>query len=227
MKKLLYHGKTKDVYQLSEDRYQLQFKDTVTGSDGVFDPGSNQVGLTMDGVGQKNLAMSVYYFEKLKQAGVPTHFLSADVAAGTMDVLPMAPFGKGVEVICRYKAVGSFYRRYRDYVTEGADLDEYIEFTLKNDDLGDPLVTDDGLIALGIMTKEQLNQVKSLTRAISQIIAKDLAGKGLTLYDIKYEYGQIEGEVYLMDELSSGNMRVYRGDEIVEPFDLTAEFDSH
>lgn len=224
MKTILYHGKTKDVYKLTEERYQLKFKDTVTGTDGVFDPGSNQVGLTMDGVGLRNLAMSVYYFEKLKQAGVPSHFLGADLSQGTMDVLPMKPFGKGLEVICRMKAVGSFYRRYQDYIEEGADLDQYIEFTLKNDSLGDPLITEDGLIQLGIMTQEQIETVKSLTRMISQTIADDLMSKGYELYDIKFEYGRNDDQVYLMDELSSGNMRVYRDQEVIDPIELTKEF---
>mgnify|MGYP000901350003 FL=1 len=224
MKTILYHGKTKDVYKLTEERYQLKFKDTVTGTDGVFDPGSNQVGLTMDGVGLRNLAMSVYYFEKLKQAGVPSHFLGADLSQGTMDVLPMKPFGKGLEVICRMKAVGSFYRRYQDYIEEGADLDQYIEFTLKNDSLGDPLITEDGLIQLGIMTKEQIETVKSLTRMISQTIGDDLMSKGYELYDIKFEYGRIDDQVYLMDELSSGNMRVYRDQVVIDPIELTKEF---
>ena len=224
MKTILYHGKTKDVYKLTEERYQLKFKDTVTGTDGVFDPGSNQVGLTMDGVGLRNLAMSVYYFEKLKQAGVPSHFLGADLYQGTMDVLPMKPFGKGLEVICRMKAVGSFYRRYQDYIEEGADLDQYIEFTLKNDSLGDPLITEDGLIQLGIMTQEQIETVKSLTRKISQTIADDLMSKGYELYDIKFEYGRIDDQVYLMDELSSGNMRVYRDQVVIDPIELTKEF---
>lgn len=224
MKTILYHGKTKDVYKLTEERYQLKFKDTVTGTDGVFDPGSNQVGLTMDGVGLRNLAMSVYYFEKLKQAGVPSHFLGADLSQGTMDVLPMKPFGKGLEVICRMKAVGSFHRRYQDYIEEGADLDQYIEFTLKNDSLGDPLITEDGLIQLGIMTKEQIETVKSLTRKISQTIADDLMSKGYELYDIKFEYGRIDDQVYLMDELSSGNMRVYRDQVVIDPIELTKEF---
>ena len=224
MKTILYHGKTKDVYKLTEERYQLKFKDTVTGTDGVFDPGSNQVGLTMDGVGLRNLAMSVYYFEKLKQAGVPSHFLGADLSQGTMDVLPMKPFGKGLEVICRMKAVGSFYRRYQDYIEEGADLDQYIEFTLKNDSLRDPLITEDGLIQLGIMTKEQIETVKSLTRMISQTIADDLMSKGYELYDIKFEYGRIDDQVYLMDELSSGNMRVYRDQVVIDPIELTKEF---
>lgn len=224
MNTLVYQGKTKDVYQLDDNRYQLKFKDTVTGTDGVFDPGSNQVGLTMDGVGKRNLTMTVYFFEKLKQAGIPTHYLSADINEGTMDVLPMKPFGKGLEVICRLRAVGSFLRRYGEYVEPGQKLDHYIEMTLKNDDLGDPLITEDGLVQLGIMTSEQIGELKSLTKRITEVVADDLRRKGFELYDIKYEFGQYENSVYLIDEISSGNMRVYKEETYIEPFELTKEY---
>lgn len=220
----IYQGKTKDVYQLSADRYQLQFKDTVTGTDGVFDPGSNQVGLTMEGVGKRNLAMTVYFFEKLNAAGIPTHYLSADLDNGTMDVLPMKTFGKGLEVICRLRVVGSFLRRYGEYVESGAKLDHYIEMTLKNDDLGDPLITEDGLVQLGLMTRDQIEQVKDLTRRITEVVAEDLQAKGYELYDIKYEFGRYNDKVYLIDEISSGNMRVYKEGTYIEPFELTKEY---
>lgn len=224
MRTPIYQGKTKDVYQLDDSRYQLQFKDTVTGTDGVFDPGSNQVGLTMEGVGKRNLAMSRYFFEKLRDNGIPTHYLSSNLDDATMDVLPMKPFGKGLEVICRYKAVGSFYRRYGQYIDEGADLDQYVEMTFKNDELGDPLVTDDGLVQLGIMTVDQIVEIKDLTRRITRLVADDLATKGYALYDIKFEFGEYQGEVYLIDEISSGNMRVYKDGKVVDPFELTTVY---
>lgn len=224
MRTPIYEGKTKDVYQLDDNRYQLQFKDTVTGTDGVFDPGSNQVGLTLDGVGKRNLTMSRYFFEKLRETGIPTHYLASNLDDATMDVLPMKTFGKGLEVICRYKAVGSFYRRYGEYIEEGADLDQYVEMTLKNDDLGDPLITEDGLIQLGIMTPEQIAEVKDLTRRITRLVADDLATKGFELYDIKFEFGQNQGDVFLIDEISSGNMRVYKEGKVVDPFELTTAY---
>ena len=113
--KLVYTGKTKDVFALENGNYLLKFKDDCTGKDGVFDPGENAVGLTIEGVGDVNLRMSVYFFEKINAAGIRTHFVSADLAKTTMEVLPAKVFGKGLEVICRYKAVGSFYRRYNEY----------------------------------------------------------------------------------------------------------------
>lgn len=141
--KLVYTGKTKNVYVLDNGNYLLKFKDDCTGKDGVFDPGENSVGLTIEGVGNVNLRMTKHFFEKINAAGIRTHFVSADLKETTMEVLPAKVFGHGLEVICRLKAVGSFRRRYGEYIEEGADLPSYVEMTFKNDALGDPLVTKD------------------------------------------------------------------------------------
>ena len=195
-KKLVYTGKTKNVYALDNGNYLLKFKDDCTGKDGVFDPGENSVGLTIDGVGDVNLRMSIYFFEKINAAGIRTHFVSADLNETTMEVLPAKVFGKGLEVICRYKAVGSFLRRYSDYIEEGADLPAYVEMTFKNDAKGDPLVTKDGLIVLGVMTAEQYDTIKDMTQKITQIVADEMKARGLVLYDIKFEYGyDADGQV--------------------------------
>ena len=216
----VYLGKTKDVYALGNGRLLLRFKDEVTGENGVFDPGANTVGLTIDGMGRANLAMSVYYFKLLNGAGVPTHFLDADLGEGSMTVLSARPFGKGVEVICRKRAVGSFIRRYGAYLAPGAPLFDYVEFTLKDDKRGDPLINNDGLIALRIMDAGQIEWVSRETRRITNLIADDLASKGLELYDIKLEFGQVGGDIVLMDEISSGNMRVMDEGRPVEPLAL-------
>ena len=199
--KKIYEGKTKDVYSLDNGNVMLKFKDDCTGKDGVFDPGENSVGLTIEGVGDVNLRMSIYYFEKINAAGIRTHFVSADLANTTMEVLPAKVFGKGLEVICRRKAVGSFFRRYNDYCTEGQDLPYYVETTFKNDALGDPLVTKDGLVDLGVMTAEQYDSLKAQTQAITKIVADDLKAKGLDLYDIKFEFGYDANGNVLKDEL--------------------------
>ena len=223
--KLVYTGKTKNVYALENGNYLLKFKDDCTGKDGVFDPGENAVGLTIDGVGDVNLRMSIYFFEKVNAAGIKTHYVSADLANTTMEVLPATPFGKGLEVICRHKAVGSFLRRYRDYVEEGADLPAYVETTFKNDELGDPLVTKDGLVTLGVMTEEQYDTIKVMTQQITQIVADDLKEKGMVLYDIKFEYGYAaDGSVMLIDEIASGNMRVYKDGQYIDPMTLSELF---
>ena len=224
-KKLIYTGKTKNVYSLENGNCLLKFKDDCTGKDGVFAPGENSVGLTIDGVGDVNLRMSIYFFEKVNAAGIKTHYISADLAETTMEVLPAKVFGHGLEVICRYKAVGSFYRRYSDYIEEGADLPAYVEMTFKNDEKGDPLVIKDALVALNVMTDKQYEDIKVMTQKITKIVADDLKEKGLDLYDIKFEFGYApNGDVMLIDEIASGNMRVYKNGEYIDPMTLSELF---
>ena len=223
----LYTGKTKDVYQLENGNVLLKFKDDCTGKDGKFDPGENAVGLTIEGIGRANLETSVYYFELLKKAGIKTHYVSANLDEATMEVLPAECFGKaqgggGLEVICRLVATGSFIRRYGEYIKNGTRIEGgYVECTFKNDEKGDPLVTSEGLAVLGVMTQEQFNEMKAQTQRITNIVAEDLKTLGLDLWDIKFEFGYNNGEVVLIDEIASGNMRVYKGNEIVDPIELT------
>ena len=225
--KKLYEGKTKDVYALDNGNVMLKFKDDCTGKDGVFDPGENSVGLTIEGIGRANLETSVLYFELLKKAGVKTHYVSADVENATMEVLPAENFGKnlggnGLEVICRLVATGSFIRRYGEYIADGTPLEGgYVECTFKNDAKGDPLVTAEGLAALGVMSLEMFQSMKEQTLKITKIVADDLKSIGLDLWDIKFEFGYNGDEVILIDEIASGNMRVYKDGKIVDPVELT------
>ena len=220
--KKLYTGKTKDVYKLDNGNVLLKFKDDCTGKDGVFDPGENTVGLTIEGIGKANLETSVYYFELLKEAGIKTHYVSANIDEATMEVLPGKVFGHGLEVICRLVATGSFVRRYGENIADGTVLDGgYVECTFKNDEKGDPLVTAEGLAALGVMSLEMFQSMKEQTLKITKIVADDLKTIGLDLWDIKFEFGYNNGEVILIDEIASGNMRVYQNGKIVEPVELT------
>lgn len=223
--KKIYEGKTKDVFSLENGNVLLKFKDDCTGKDGVFDPGENAVGLTIEGIGKANLETSIHYFELLKKAGIKTHYVSANVNDATMEVLPATVFGHGLEVICRLVATGSFIRRYGEYIKNGTPLEGgYVECTFKNDALGDPLVTSEGLAALGIMSPEMFASMKEQTLKITKIVADDLKTMGLDLWDIKFEFGYNNNEVILIDEIASGNMRVYKSGDTsapVNPVELT------
>lgn len=220
--KLKYTGKTKDVYDLENGKYLLKFKDDVTGEDGVFDPGANTVGLTIEGMGQSGLRLTKFFFEKLEELEIPTHYVETDMNNNTMTVLPAKFFGKGVEVICRYRAVGSFMRRYGLYAKEGQTLDSYVEITLKDDDRNDPLITDDALEMLNIMTKDEYQVIIELAKKVGLMIKEELAKKELELYDIKFEFGKVgvDDHIALIDEISGGNMRVYKDGKYLEPFEL-------
>lgn len=225
---LIYQGKTKDLFKAEDGSYYFHFKDDVTGEDGVFDPGANQVGAVIQGAGHANVVMSRYYFELLQEHGIPTHYIEADVNENIMKIKKASVFGQGLEVICRFKAVGSFIRRYGLYATSGQDLDAYVEFTLKDDDRQDPLINQDALEALNILKVGEYDQLKTLTQKISNIIKEDLKTKGLELYDIKLEFGRLadSDEIVLIDEISSGNMRVYQGVNAIEPLELANYFNN-
>ena len=134
-----------------------------------------------------------------------------------MIVLPATMFGNGVEVICRYRAVGSFLRRYGMYAEEGQPLDAYVEVTLKDDLRNDPLITDEGLEMLGIMTKEEYKILTDLTRKIAKVVKDELAKKNIELYDIKFEFGRVgeDKHIALIDEISGGNMRAYKNGKYI------------
>jgi phosphoribosylaminoimidazole-succinocarboxamide synthase len=220
--RLLYQGKTKDVYALDDENYLLMFKDDVTGDNGVFDPGSNTVGLTMEGAGRAGLRLTKLFFERLKEKNIPTHYIDADIDNATMTVKPAEVFGNGLEIICRYRAVGSFLRRYGLYVKEGQPLDALVEVTLKDDERNDPLITDDALDMLGILSKDEYQNLKNLTQKICNIIKEILAEKGIELYDIKLEFGRLEdtGQIILIDEISGGNMRAFKDGKYIQPLEL-------
>lgn len=219
---LVYKGKTKDVYKQENGDYLLKFKDDVTGKDGVFDPGANTVGLTMEGAGKAALRLTKMFFEILKDRGIPTHYIDTNVPEGTMTVMAAEAFGKGIEVICRFRAVGSFIRRYGMYAENGMALDAYVEITLKDDEREDPLITEDALIALGILTKEEYKTLVDLTKTIANIVKEELGKRDMELYDIKFEFGRVGADkhIALIDEISGGNMRAYKDGKKVEPLEL-------
>ncbi len=197
--KLIYTGKTKDVFALENGNYLLKFKDDLTGENGVFDPGSNTVGLTLKGAGKAGLRLTKFFFEILKEKGIPTHYIGAE--------------------ICRYRAVGSFLRRYGMYAKEGQPLNAFVEVTLKDDARQDPPVSKDALDMLGLLTAEEYEVLKDLAKKIGGVVKTELAKRGIELYDIKFEFGRVDkdGQIALIDEISGGNMRAYKNGKYIEP----------
>ena len=176
--------------------YYSKFKDDVTELT-VLDPGANTVGLTIDGAGRAGLKLTKLFFERIKEEGIPTHYIDCDIDAATMTVKPATMFGKGVEVICRYRAVGSFMRRYGMYAKEGQPLDAFVEVTLKDDERQDPPINEDALHMLGILTRDEYAVLKELTVKISDIVKDELAKKGIELYDIKLEFGRVGDDKHI------------------------------
>ena len=214
-KELLYEGKAKKVFATDDPELLIvSYKDDATAFNG-------QKKGTIVGKGVINNRMSNFLMKRLEKAGIPTHFAEEqndrDTLVKRVSIIPL-------EVIVRNIAAGSFSKRYG--IEEGVALENpTIEFSYKNDELGDPLVTKDGLVMLGVMTDEQYEDIKVMTQQITQIVADDLKEKGLVLYDIKFEFGyDANGDVMLIDEIASGNMRVYKDGEYIDPMTLSELF---
>src|SRR5690625_750001 len=220
---LVYRGKTKDVYRLQDGTIKLKFKDDVTGEDGTFDPGANKVGLTIEGAGESGLLVTTHFFKRLQEEGIPTHYIKTDMNDVSMYVHDAEMFGNGLEVICRYRAVGSFYRRYAQYCEEGQAFDSFVEVTIKDDERGDPPIAKDALVQLNILSENEYDELMKRTKQIASLVKEELATLNLELYDIKFEFGRHKttGEMMLIDEISGGNMRVAKRDgAYVDPFAL-------
>src|SRR5690625_1534290 len=169
----IYSGKTKDLYSLPNGNVLLVFKDDVTGADGVIDPGANAVIGQVEGKGRKSLAMTDYFFQRLHAAAIPTHLVQVDLEKITMEVRHAEPLGEdvngtgGLEFICRTRPWGSFLSRYEKYIRDsGQNLNYLVEITTKDDERGDPLINDDAIVAIGLLTQAQLEQAKELTRRV-------------------------------------------------------------
>ncbi|HHX86919.1 MAG TPA: phosphoribosylaminoimidazolesuccinocarboxamide synthase, partial [Firmicutes bacterium] len=161
-------------------------------------------------------------FEMLERAGIPTHYLKADLAANTMLVKRAETFGQGLEFICRLKAAGSFVRRYGRYVREGQSLDYLVEITLKDDQRGDPLINEQALIQLQLISPEEITRAVELTRQVTGLVQQECRRVGLELIDIKLEFGRIDRQIAVIDEISGDNMRVRKHGEALDQKQLCA-----
>ena len=205
--KTLYDGKTKTVYadEATGNTYLL-FKDSATGENGVFDPGSNSVGGSVPGKGNIGLKISKYFFELMEKNNIPTHCLGTDIENNLMQVreLSVPP----LEFVLRYFTAGSMCRRFG--LEEGIAFEPpYLEVTLKSDAQGDPLITDRICLMKGMLKEGQYNKALELISKVGPVLREELSKMGLTLIDFKIEIGfDKKGDIYIADEITPDIWRV-------------------
>lgn len=208
----LYRGKTKDVLFDPEtgDNYLL-CKDDVTGTDGIFDPGSNTVGGSVSGKGKQGLAISAYCFDLLEKAGIPTHYLGANIESGLMKVRSVTV--PPLEFILRYEVAGSMARRFD--LEPGLPFNPpYAEVTLKNDEQDDPLISERLCIIKGLLQPGEYDQCMDILRRTGDVLSAELASIDLTLIDFKIEIGfDKQRNIYLVDEVTPDIWRVRDSNE--------------
>ena len=205
--KSLYDGKTKTVLaDEGTNSVYLLFKDDATGENGVFDPGSNTVGGSVDGKGKMGLKISQYFFELMESNNIPTHYLGANIYKGLMRVqnLTVPP----LEFVLRYFTAGSMCRRFT--LEEGVSFEPpYLEVTLKDDEQGDPLISERLCLMKGILAKGQYGEALDILVKVGEVLKKELAKMELTLIDFKIEVGYDEnGKIYVVDEITPDIWRV-------------------
>lgn len=198
--KLLYEGKAKKVWETDEsDVLVVEYKDDATAFNG-------QKKGTIAGKGEINNRMSNYLMKKLGEAGIPTHLVEEldgrRTAVRRVSILPL-------EVIVRNISAGSFAARYG--VEEGIVFDEpTVEFSYKNDALGDPLLADDHVLALSLATAEEIALIRRYALAINSFLRSFWSERGVTLVDFKVEFGTLpDGTIVLADEISPDTCRLW------------------
>ena len=212
--KTLYDGKTKTV-MLDEATgvVNLFFKDTATGENGMFDPGYNTVGGSVEGKGRIGLIISKYFFELMEKNGIPTHFLGADIDKNLMQVRQLTV--PKLEFVLRYFTAGSMCRRFT--LPEGIPFDPpYKEVTLKDDEQGDPLITERLCLMKDMLIPGVYDQGLELVEKVGEVLKVELAKMDLQLIDFKIEVGyDADGKVYVVDEITPDIWRVKDKDGVI------------
>ncbi|MCL1921164.1 MAG: phosphoribosylaminoimidazolesuccinocarboxamide synthase [Kiritimatiellaeota bacterium] len=203
----IYTGKTKDVLMdaATGERYLL-FKDSATGENGVFDPGSNTVGGSVQGKGRVGLEVTQYFFELMEKNGVPTHYLGADLDSCLMKVKAVTV--PKLEFVLRYFTAGSMCRRFT--LESGVPFDPpYAEVTLKDDAQGDPLISERLCLMKGLLAPSQYQAGLDLLVRVGDVLRAELAQMNLTLIDFKVEFGfDVSGSICVADEITPDIWRV-------------------
>ena len=160
---------------------------------------------TIVGKGVVNNKVSNHFFQLLEKSGIPTHYVEEisdrETIVKKVEIVP-------VEVIVRNKAAGSFSKRMG--VAEGTELKcTILEYSYKNDDLGDPFINDYYVKALGLATDEELDTIAKYALKVNEILSEYLKGLGVELVDYKLEFGRFKGEIVLADEISPDTCRFW------------------
>lgn len=198
----LYEGKAKKVYATENPDYVIvSYKDDATAFNGLKKG-------TISGKGVINNVMSNMMMQMLEKKGVPTHFVEQlderNTVVKKVQIVPL-------EVIVRNVAAGSFSKRYG--VAEGTKFSSpTIEFSYKNDDLGDPLINDYHALALNLASEEEIREIKTMAFAVNDIMKAFFKGLHIDLIDFKLEFGRFKGQIVLADEISPDTCRFWEAD---------------
>ena len=195
----LYEGKAKKVFATENPDYCIvSYKDDATAFNGLKKG-------TIVGKGVVNNKMSNYLCKMLEEKGIPTHFVEElndrDTVVKKVEIVPL-------EVIVRNKAAGSLSKRLG--LPEGTPMKTTVlEFCYKDDDLGDPIVSEYHILAAELATKEEIDKISSMALKINEILCEFFKSVNIDLIDFKLEFGRYKGDIILADEISPDTCRFW------------------
>ncbi|HVP94219.1 MAG TPA: phosphoribosylaminoimidazolesuccinocarboxamide synthase [Methanoregulaceae archaeon] len=196
---LLYSGKAKSVYRTDQPgELIITFRDDIT----AFDGGKKD---NLREKGHLNLEVSSFFFRLLEKSGIATHYISTlgedSIVARELKMIPL-------EVIVRNIAAGSMARTYP--IREGTKLvPPVIVMDYKDDSRHDPMLNDDIIRALNIVSEEELGEIKQIALRVNEVLSRYLGSIGIDLVDFKLEFGKKDGSLYVGDEISMDSMRLW------------------
>lgn len=195
----LYEGKAKKVFKTDDEDYLIvSYKDDATAFNGLKKG-------TIMGKGVINNLMSNQLFQYLAENGIETHYVKTlndrETVVKAVEIVPL-------EVIVRNVAAGSFSKRLG--VEEGVVFEQpTVEFSYKNDDLGDPLINDSFAIALKLATQDEIDKIKSMALKVNELLKAYFLENNIKLIDFKLEFGRFHGDIILADEISPDTCRLW------------------
>ena len=198
-KELIYEGKAKKVYAMDDPDYcMVEYKDDATAFNGLKKG-------TIRGKGVVNNKMSNFMFKLLAEKGIETHFVKEisdrETIVKKVSIVPL-------EVIIRNKAAGSLAKKLG--LEEGMELKcPILEFSYKNDELGDPMINNSQAIACGIATQEEIDVLSDMAYKVNDYMKEFFAGVGIELIDFKLEFGKFHDKIILADEISPDTCRFW------------------
>lgn len=198
-KELIYEGKAKKVYAMDDPDYcMVEYKDDATAFNGLKKG-------TIRGKGVVNNKMSNFMFKLLAEKGIETHFVKEisdrETIVKKVSIVPL-------EVIIRNKAAGSLAKKLG--LKEGMELKcPILEFSYKNDELGDPMINNSQAIACGIATQEEIDVISDMAYKVNDYMKEFFAGVGIELIDFKLEFGKFHDKIILADEISPDTCRFW------------------
>ena len=198
-KELIYEGKAKKVYAMDDPDYcMVEYKDDATAFNGLKKG-------TIRGKGVVNNKMSNFMFKLLAEKGIETHFVEEisdrETIVKKVSIVPL-------EVIIRNKAAGSLAKKLG--LEEGMELKcPILEFSYKNDELGDPMINNSQAIACGSATQEEIDVISDMAYKVNDYMKEFFAGVGVELIDFKLEFGKFHDKIILADEISPDTCRFW------------------